>query len=1066
MVRKVALLIFCLCVGILSVQSQILLLDGKSSMEEYAASELQRYFYQLTGRVLEIEKKADPAEVDVVLTTLDHPLIHQWKENGLLSIPTPPGSQGYAIKTVKKRGKRVLLIAGADECGLLYGVYGLLEDHLGIRFYMSGVVLPEKKVKSIPAIDDIRSPKMAIRGILPWTNFPQSATVYSWNDWKFVIDHAAKMRMNFIMIHNYNGFCGHNEIFHNFEYNGYLSRGWMPTVKTGHGWCCPPWDINEYRFGASELYDDYDWGGDYGLHNETLTNAQIQDKGETLFRKVIKYAHQRGVKIGLGLDIDVILPEYQTSADDGGVIEAQTRRLSQQYPDLDYLLCFQSEGSKDSVFYAKWQRVFDGFYSKMKQYAPSTRIAVSGWGMTAESVAKLPKDVICAPISYYSADFESGAIYGEREYWGCPWLERDWTSSQYYYPYNIHLSETIRAYNEAASNMNGFYALTWRLTDAVSPKMWYISKAPWYPKQELKDAETVYRDFAIANYGRSAAEKIVPIINQNEPFAIEFAECQETPAFKIDPESDDYLLNFKSVIFEDGNGNSHSLNAVDCQEREGTKNAPADGGGECVGFIKSGNWLKYSCPRIRNNVKQLTVECASATGGGVIVVTKDSLKGTILASVEMAATGGWQTWKTKTVPVDIKCGSYPLYFSFRPIRVAGRTTELAEEQIKVIDGCITAANPEQKQRLSFLRARIEGAKQHIILNSEFENYKWEDLPGHMEDWTRSFLHRIDDISSMGNIMSVQNRFVQQNYVKKISELRNYQRVKAPSHIVAKGTEKGAIVSWRNEEPGLEHFVVCRDGVEIASVPADVTSFADQFDGKATYSVYVVDTDGNRSPLGIPSTCMAGNSDVESPILIVTSPLSTIVKGTDLNVKLSLLDNRSAESLSATLYYRPLNADTWKNMPFKHRVRSVFAVTIPASEIPTEGLEYYISASDSQNKATYPVGAPDRFHTVTVENSGNVSRLAMPMPIVKAGNLLVWNHVSGADMYRIYRSQSASFDADASSFVTFVGGNTTCFRDNGFDWNGNKLSGIYYYRIVAVDSNDIESDASEIVKIEY
>lgn len=72
----------------------------------------------------------------------------------------------------------------------------------------------------------------------------------------------------------------------------------MPTIKTGHGWLCPGWDINEYRFGASEIYDDYDFGADYGLHNETLTNSQIKEKGETVFRKVIDYAHQRGVKIG------------------------------------------------------------------------------------------------------------------------------------------------------------------------------------------------------------------------------------------------------------------------------------------------------------------------------------------------------------------------------------------------------------------------------------------------------------------------------------------------------------------------------------------------------------------------------------------------------------------------------------------------------------------------------------------------------------------------------------------------------------------------------------------------
>lgn len=79
--------------------------------------------------------------------------------------------------------------------------------------------------------------------------------------------------------------------------------------------------------------------------------------------------------------------------------------------------------------------------------------------------------------------------------------------------------------------MNGFYALTWRLADAISPKMWYISKAPWYNHEVLDSSEKVYRDFALANYGENAVDAITDIIDQNEPFATDFGECQETPGF-------------------------------------------------------------------------------------------------------------------------------------------------------------------------------------------------------------------------------------------------------------------------------------------------------------------------------------------------------------------------------------------------------------------------------------------------------------------------------------------------------------------------------------------------------
>ena len=322
--------------------AEIVIRTDATALEQYAARELQRYLYLVTGAKLNISNQAGTASF----------VLEQDK--------SVPGPQGYSLK----RNGSTVTIAGSDAEGVLYGVYGLLQDHYGIGFYMSGDTLPEAKLPLLPAtLDETKKPAVTIRGFLPWTNFPQSDTVYSWEDWKFVIDQAAKMRMNFILVHNYNGEAGHNEPFHNFELNGWMSRVFMPTAKTGHGWFCPGWDVNQYRFGAADLFDDYDFGSDCALHNEALSNKQVFRKGVSLFQKVIAYAHTRGVKVGLGLDINLIpgmgsyfeqfnctipgFPKrevYKAKPSDPAVITARANQVAADYPDLDYLICFQSEG--------------------------------------------------------------------------------------------------------------------------------------------------------------------------------------------------------------------------------------------------------------------------------------------------------------------------------------------------------------------------------------------------------------------------------------------------------------------------------------------------------------------------------------------------------------------------------------------------------------------------------------------------------------------------------------------------------------------------------------------------
>ena len=464
--KKGIFCLLCLCCYMHTTmtfsQEKVIYCNFSDNILQYSSKELQRYIYQLSGEYLTIAKNANYSEQTVfVIGKIDtDPVIRTLIEKNILKNESASlGEEGYSLQKVEWGNKSMIVISANTSIGCMYGVYGLLDDYYNVGFYMGGDVMPQRKhAFYLPDVNEMKTPSLYIRGFIPWTNFPQSATVYSWNDWKFIIDQAARMRMNFIHIHNYNGQNGHNEMFHNFTVNGYTSRTWMPTARSGHQWACPGFEVKNFRFGGGDLFDDYDFGSSGTLHNESLSNEEVSSKGISLFKKVIAYAHQRGVKIALGIDIDLILPEYGLSADDPLVIHARIKQITTDYPDLDYLVLFISEMiHHDNEKLVQWQRIFDAMYIQVKETAHNTRIAVSGWGLKKEIADQLPRDVIAAPISGYSDSFEDGSIYGDREYWGCPWLERDIYSSNYYYPYEMHLSNTISAFSRKAANMKELY---------------------------------------------------------------------------------------------------------------------------------------------------------------------------------------------------------------------------------------------------------------------------------------------------------------------------------------------------------------------------------------------------------------------------------------------------------------------------------------------------------------------------------------------------------------------------------------------------------------------------------
>lgn len=925
-----------LCVGLTLVTTtsaitagQIIVGASAPEMEKYAARELQRYLYEISGTLLPVN--SDSAAIDkptfVVGQKTTNTKINDLVNAAYFTVgPTDPGAQGYVLKKVTYNSQEVIAIAGSDAQGSLYGVYGLLDDYYGIGFYLGGDVLPDtRSTLNLVSVDEKKAPRQYIRGFLPWTNFPQSATVYSVEDYKSIIDQMTKMRLNFIHIHNYNGEAGHNEMFHNFTYNNITSRVWMATAKSGHGWAGPPWDVAEYRFKGGDLFDDYDFGADCALHNKMLPNMDVFRKGSSEFQRVLQYAHSRGVKIGLGLDINLIPGDYGTTADNPTVVDARTDQIINDYPDLDYLMCFRSEGMGQGQS-TIWNNIFNQMYNRIKAYAPQIKITVSGWGIDGSTSTGWPSDVICAPISAYSAGCVSGSEYGTREYWGCPWLERDFNSSVHYYPYNMNLSDTITAYQNRASNMKGFLCLTWRLTDAVDAKMSYIAKAPWETAGRYTTSQSVYNDYAVKNYGSAAAADITAIINQNEPYAHNYSECQGTPDFT-------------------GSNRATDINKANTQ----------------------------------------------------------------LATID--------SWINSTSAAGAKA------------------------------------------RLKLLRNRIESVKTYCELDQNFPSITWSGLPGSFETWARNFRDRVTDISSLGNVQSTQNRYVNLRYVAKENSLRSSQTVKAPSHVDARGTTTGAVITWANEETNILGFNVYRGTTKLNTslLGSTVTSYSDSANGTYSYTVTAVNTASQESPKSVPSVCKAGNADTDAPNVVVVSAPTSGGIGQPVDVEARVLDDRTYNSVSATLYYRTLGTGGWTSLTMDRRVKAIFTAKIPAGAITTAGVEYYVSASDGTTNGYFPKTAPTIPMSLVGETISDTTAPGVPGNPTANGSTFQWGASTGdVHWYKIYRSMVSGFTPSKATFLTYVYKDTSSFQDKDTDFEGIRLNGIYYYRITAVDKSGNES----------
>ena len=107
-----------------------------------------------------------------------------------------------------------------------------------------------------------------------------------------------------------------------------------------------------------------------------------------------------------------------------------------------------------------------------------------------------------------------------------------------------------------------------------------------------------------------------------------------------------------------------------------TENTQDAGGGKDVGWIDNGDWMDYAVSVSTAGSYSISLRIATPNYGAKLQIKNTS--GTVLATVDMPITGGFQNWQTVTANINLAAGAQTIRvqstgagFNFNWLEVAG-----------------------------------------------------------------------------------------------------------------------------------------------------------------------------------------------------------------------------------------------------------------------------------------------------------------------------------------------------------------------------------------------------------
>jgi hypothetical protein len=488
--------------------------------EHLAAKEIRRYLYLRTGILVPIvsDRSKWPVDSDLILVATNRE-VERADGSGVqvrrLIPPLKPGQ--HLLKTHSSGGpggRRILFVAGGDPISTLYGAYRFAE-HLGIRFYLHGDVVPDEKIElSLPDLDERGEALFKTRGIQPFHDFPEGPDWWNTDDYKAIIGQLPKLRMNFFGLHTYpEGGVGPEptvwiglkddvnpdgtvRFSSQSSYENTLRAAWGNVARK----------TSDFSFGTSQLFERDDYGpevteGATPWSDTPEERNAVFNKTGRMLREAFEFAHLLGVQTCVGTETPLIVPKLVKEhikslgkdPNEPAVVrelyEGMFHRIAKAYP-LDYYWFWTPEGwtwghPKDEEVAATVADLQAAIEAAKNVQSPFI-LATCGWVLgppkdRAMFDNLLPKEMpmSCINRNVGFAPVEAGFARVEgRPQWAIPWLEDDpgLTIPQ------LWVGRMRRdAADALAYGCSGLLGIHWR-TRVLGPNVSALAKAAWDQK--------------------------------------------------------------------------------------------------------------------------------------------------------------------------------------------------------------------------------------------------------------------------------------------------------------------------------------------------------------------------------------------------------------------------------------------------------------------------------------------------------------------------------------------------------------------------------------------------------
>jgi Domain of unknown function (DUF4838)/Glycosyl hydrolase family 67 N-terminus len=204
----------------LTAQYNIVVAETAPPSEHYAAEELQRYLEKMTGVKIPVATDTGaPSQHEIILGQNRH----------LESLSTRVdfaalGTDGFTLRTVGPH----LIVAGGRPRGTLNGVYSLLEEKWGVRWFTPELeVVPKSHPLPVPALDETFIPPLEYREVF-WTEMTRDANFaarhhLNGNHYRLTEKHGGRAVVYFPFVHSFDALIPRSLYQDHPEYFPYIN---------------------------------------------------------------------------------------------------------------------------------------------------------------------------------------------------------------------------------------------------------------------------------------------------------------------------------------------------------------------------------------------------------------------------------------------------------------------------------------------------------------------------------------------------------------------------------------------------------------------------------------------------------------------------------------------------------------------------------------------------------------------------------------------------------------------------------------------------------------------------